>query len=268
MSRVMLVAALVSAGCMGSNRVPERQRDGVLPLAAVTVQESGSTLELTGITAAGAKVAHLKLFQGPFTMAEDGRAVDGRRLDVDVLGQATHHESEGYRQLQLPFPAARVELSEFLLDPRVRAALDRWGLGFDESTIPTLVSGTVAPAEIAFYGCTYATTDTCNASSCAETVFQGPSDTGCAAHASQQFVCCGNTAKQYAQRFCGYTGTGYANPCGAEGPNGCASCWTGNYNSTCAASSGGGNVNHSCDEWPWQSPATYLYIDGSTTYVF
>lgn len=70
---------------------------------------------------------------GPFREESDTAEVDGRKLDVEVLGQQLLWESGGYSPaLHMPsHPASQNLLSTFLEAPQVKPILEHWLIGFD-----------------------------------------------------------------------------------------------------------------------------------------
>lgn len=197
----------------------------------VRIAETEHELTIIGTGPDGAERGKVHLRTGPFDMQEDGRHVDGRQMDVVVMGQTLRHESEGYHRLSLPFQAAPSlgEVNDFLRDPAVRRALDRWGVGFDDSTLPEpgAIAEPITPSsEVAYSACSF--TRPCGDSNpCVQSWSWKKVGSYCHPVAEQR-VCCGGATGYAGQRRCGYTqeGIGSYNPCGTEGPNGCAPCWT------------------------------------------
>jgi len=224
---VALVTLLVTA-CSSVERDTEARFD-------LQVTETSSELVLVGLQD-GFEIGKVNVHSGRFILEDDGRSVDGRQLQIAVAGDTVRHESEGYAQLTLPLPPVNAsdEFNAFLLDPRVRAALARWQIAFDDTEPPATAQPAAEVAnpdpERTYQACTYATTPQCGATSCVQRPIYEKILAQCQT-GSRQLVCCANTHVG-AERKCGL---GPANPCGAEGPNGCAVCWTTPWSNNCAA---------------------------------
>jgi hypothetical protein len=207
---------ITAIGCSNTAREPTP-----IGIAEVQVTTSSVAITIHGLDARGVRVASARATRGTFTMQEDGRTVDGRRLELDVLGQRATHESEGYRRLELPlFEEDRdAALSDFLRDPRVSIALASWDITFGDGADHRQGE---PPSEIAFdnFCGLYPPTSGCAATSCSET--QARVGVGSCELGYNQYVCCSSIASRV-RRFCGVGGV---NPCGTEGPGGCAVCWT------------------------------------------
>jgi hypothetical protein len=232
MRYLLSLLAIVSA-CSGGTATTSR-----LGIAKVSVTESSDRLQLDALDANGAPIGRLVLTRGTFRMEDDGRLVTGRRMTLDVLGKQAVHESEGYRGLQLPAftqPDQQV-FNDLLGHPEVRVPLERWGVMVEKPRIASVVPP--AAVEQPARGCAYATTASCNASSCAEHDVQRPSWDGKSPcdTAQEQMVCCNNAAHSTAIRKCDF---GTENPCGNEGPNGCAVCWQSSWSTWCSATTNG-----------------------------
>jgi hypothetical protein len=202
----------------------------VEPLFDVDVIEDDSSMTIVAKSETR-EVGKITLVTGPFVMQDDGRPVVGRQLEVIVDGQTVRHESEGYKQLELPvLSSPEHEQHDVLLrDDRVRAALARRGIMFEPRVEPTAVEPVAAPpTEAAYHACTYAPTPQCGATSCIQNTMRFNNGVFCKP-AAYQYICCGGP-KIVAARKCGY---GSFNSCGAEGPGGCAVCWTSSYTSSC-----------------------------------
>jgi hypothetical protein len=221
---VAFVALLVTA-CSSAERGTEASFD-------LQVTETSSELDLVGLKD-GAELGKVHVQLGRFVLEDDGRAVEGRQMQIAVAGETVRHESEGYAALTLPLPPVNApdEVNAFLLDPRVRAALARWQIAFDD-TEPPATAQPVAQGdpERSYLTCSYATTPQCGATSCVQRLIYEKINAQCQT-GSRQLVCCANTHVG-AERKCGL---GPSNPCGAEGPNGCAVCWTTPWTSSCLA---------------------------------
>ena len=144
---VGLVAALLVAGCSKEDQRPgplgAQRASSALAIAAVRAEETASRSSVVAFDAAGGEVGRLELIHGPFTLSEEFREesqaleVDGRKLDVSVLGDRLVWETAGYEPvLQLPaHPAGHGKLAAFLDDPRVKPVLDTWKIGFAGSPL-------------------------------------------------------------------------------------------------------------------------------------
>jgi hypothetical protein len=223
--------------------------EATLELSDVSVTRTGNTLEVRGVGAMGATVAVATLQHGHFTMQDDGREVDGLQMQVDVEGEVVTHESEGFGKLELPlFRHPRQQhLNAFLSDGRVASALASWNVTFE----PPKAQWTDAelaerPSEVAFLtDCRFAPTTQCAASACAgnpQQIYIGGEQ---CVEAEHQYVCCGGT-QVGAERACGYGWYNHANPCGMEGPGGCAVCWSAAFSSYCNVGHGGYWNQQSC----------------------
>src|SRR6516165_6780274 len=138
---VTLVVATVSAvGWAQAATTQEPAGNEALGIAEFQVNETDSTLVIAGLDAQKNRVAQVELKIGRFVMSDgfaEGREgpernVDGRRIDIECLGVKLHHESEGYSQLQLPFPPFReyLPMQVFLADAHISPVLQSQGISF------------------------------------------------------------------------------------------------------------------------------------------
>jgi hypothetical protein len=236
------VMMAVVAGCGGGSE-PQGQSP-LLGIARIDVREDARTLEISGLDAGGARIAHVSLRLGPGVLTDDGREVDGRQMTIEVLGAEVSHHSEGFAELQLPLFGNRshADLNEFLLDPRVQPILARWQITFQDPPRVLDDADAPLPTEVAQSGCTYAPTSSCGATSCAESVWPSDWGNGCS-NMRYQWVCCGGNGFA-AQRAC--TSPSSSSPCGTTGPGGCASCWTFLHGGSCFAYTAGAFGQHTC----------------------
>gem|GEM_PF-5569717 len=210
----------------------------------LTVEDSASTLAITGYAANGDLIARIDLRTGNFYFAEFEREVEGRQLRVDVRGHVATHESAGHRALKLPLftGADGNQINELLLDPRVRPLLSSWQIEINDTRPNPLLVPVERPSDSStpYSSCSYVPTDACRGNgtySCAESSRPEHSSNGdeCIV-AAEQDVCCASTTnggnQQVAIRICGM---GPNNGCGAEGPMGCAVCWSTGWTSFCTA---------------------------------
>lgn len=111
---------------------------GPLGVAKVDVEETPTLTTITGWDPEGREVGRIELVHGLFELSgifvdnSDEPLVMGRRLEVIVLGQRLHWETEGFAPtLGLPtHPDSQWALAAFLEDLRVIPLLERWGIGF------------------------------------------------------------------------------------------------------------------------------------------
>lgn len=248
----LLVLTLAAAGCSGGAETTREQ-------TAYDVRESANQLSIVGRDGQGAEVATLELIVGRFTMQDDGRVVDGRQLHVRANGKEAVHESEGMRPLNLPVGHSTdsTAIDQFLLEPVVKAALSRWQVQLTvqapSAQRPRASAGTEKP----LFGCSYAASSSCGVTSCAEDPHFDAADTTCTVR-TQEYVCCGGS-RTAVERFCGM---GSANPCGAEGPNGCAVCWAASFSNSCDATSDATTYQTWCD-----TGSSFLYATGNYTSI-
>jgi hypothetical protein len=230
LSIVVTISTMVA--CSAAPTSPLSQ--GVFELQ---VNETSNELDMVGL-ADGAEISRAHIRLGGFISQDDGRYVDGLQMEITVAGETITHESEGFGRLMLPPP--HVEgyraFSEFLSDARVREVFARRQITFESTELmqPLALDPADVAAEEPYEACFPAPTTECGATSCTQHAHFFKYQTECSA-AHQQYVCCGNTAKA-AQRECLYTFVGATNPCGTEGPNGCAVCWYHPWSSSCIAS--------------------------------
>jgi hypothetical protein len=245
---LMFVVVAVAGGC--TTQVPDPDFDSPIGVKRVAVEESDSTLAITGYTANGELIAHIDLRTGTFYSDELKREVDGRQLRVEVRGRVAIHESAGHRTLKLPLltGADGAESNELLLDPRVRPLLSSWQIEINDAR-PNPLQVPVAPSgdsSTPYSSCNFMLTLDCmgNGSySCAQAGQNFLIDQQCIWGFAQD-VCCasvanggiGMSAQKAAMRMCGM---GVNNPCGDEGPNGCGTCWSVPWTTSCVASTGG-----------------------------
>lgn len=265
---LVVVIASGAGGCTA--RAPGPAFDSPIGVERLTVEESSSTLSVVGYAADGTPIAHIDLRTGTFYFDELEREVDGRQLRVEVRGHVVTHESAGQRPLRLPLfhGAEGAELNELLLDPRVRAPLASWQIEINDTRPNPLQAPVASPGNpgTPYGACGYAPNPGCagnGAYSCVETpILRGISNQMCAS-GYEQLVCCASTANGGAQtaalRYCGFQleqpgGQQLAgsapragavpldslyNPCGTEGPNGCAICWNVQWTNFCTTSTTG-----------------------------
>ena len=102
-------------------------------------EEVGDQTTLRGLDADGNEVARLDLVHGrfkvtpPFTDEYLTSEVDGRKLDVEALGQKLYWETAGFEPvLHMPaHPPTQWALAAFLADPHAKRILDQWQIGFE-----------------------------------------------------------------------------------------------------------------------------------------
>ena len=248
----LLALTLAAAGCSGGAEPTPQD-------TTYDVEESATRLSIAGRDRQGAEVATLELIVGRFTMQDDGRVVDGRQLHVRANGHEATHESEGMRPLALPVGhlADSAAIDQFLLEPVVKAALARWQVQLTvqapSAQAPRHSAGTEAP----LFACSYSASSSCGVTSCAEDPHFDAADTGCPLR-TQEYVCCGNS-RTAVERFCGM---GAVNPCGAEGPNGCAVCWAAAFSNSCTATSDATTYQTWCD-----TGSSFLWATGNYTSI-
>lgn len=198
------------------------------------IQESTDAISIVGLDRNGNQVARVQFHHGTVVMADDdGRVVDGLQIDATVYGLDWHHDSEGrgIRHLRLMPMAELQRLNDFMVDPRVQAVAARWQIDFVAPAKRTLPVNDV-PEEKAFRGCSHSAGPSCGeysatGASCGE--YDVNVDYYNCVYAVQELRCCaGSGTRTY--RICG---AGWQNPCGPEGPNGCAVCGSGSYGSSC-----------------------------------
>ena len=254
-ARGLFMLTLAAAAC--SSGAPSTSGQ-----ATYDVKESASQLAITGRDPQGAEVATLVLTVGRFTMQDDGRVVDGRQLRVRANGQEAVHESEGMQPIRLPVTDGAVTdgagINQFLLEPVVKAALERWQVSLTleapSAQAPSAQASRTSPAtEAPLYACTYGASALCGMSSCAEDHVIDLAATGCTVQ-TREYVCCG-ASKTAVYRWCGL---GSANPCGVEGPLGCAVCWSYSWTTSCSAYGSGTYYYDSCDPGVGQ----FVYANG------
>jgi hypothetical protein len=215
--KISLCFAAVAAGC-ASQAVVE---PSVSPLGITSVHldENASTLTITAQGETGDVIGRAVLQKGQFALEEDARIVVGRRFDVDVLGKNVHHESEGNATLTLPLTGLGNEVSEFLLDSRVRTPLARWQVTFtepvDSPSQPEVAQGSCpGGAGVPSYNAPCANGGGYSTSTCDQWYITNVE--------TEQWVVCATNVE--AVRHC--TSPGAGTGCGTAGPSGCANCWS------------------------------------------
>jgi hypothetical protein len=153
-----LVASTVAAvGWAQSPTVPEPAGNETLGIAEFQVNETDSSLVIAGLDTRENRTCSVEVKIGRFVMSDgfaEGREgpernVDGRRIDIECLGVKLHHESEGYYQLQLPFPPFReyLPMQLFLADAHVSPVLHSQGISFRYSRANRTTAGTQEVAD-------------------------------------------------------------------------------------------------------------------------
>ena len=243
---LVLCAAGALAACNAESSEPG---NAALGIAEFQATESATELRILGLDAQRKPVAQLTLEKGTFTMdLDDGRAVDGRQLDVTVQGKRVRHQSEGSRALTLPLGrSASTEVGAFLLDPHVAAPLARWGLRFELTSHaePTAATAPTGETPYLLYCDVGVNVDYEGGSPCSRTCTQPPNascgSTGCVqwpdGSVNRQFLCC-NTGHVFIDRSCTFP-YDPANPCGVAGGAGCAVCLSADYSGNNCVVQGG-----------------------------
>ncbi len=121
--------------------IPENREAKAQDLTRVELEETSTMTTVTGWDAQNRQMGRLELLQGRFAMSDlfaadrDSPWVTGRRLKVEALDQTLQWESEGFAPtLSLPaHPASQKALANFLDDRRVKAVLERHGIGFQSN---------------------------------------------------------------------------------------------------------------------------------------
>src|SRR6516162_3759225 len=135
-----VVATVPAVGSAQAPRTREPAGNEALGIAEFQVNETDSSLVIAGLDARESRTCSVEVKIGRFVMSDgfaEGREgpernVDGRRIDIECLGVKLHHESEGYSQLQLPFPPFReyLRMQVFLADAHVSPVLQSQGISF------------------------------------------------------------------------------------------------------------------------------------------
>ena len=252
----LILAIVTVAGC--TTQASETDFNSPIGVKHLSVEESASTLAITGYAANGDQIARIDLRTGTFYFSELGREAEGRQLRVEVRGRVATHESAGQGALRLPLFTGPdgAERNELLLDPRVRTLLSDWQIEINDTRPnPLLVTPPPNNSSIPYRSCAFTPTTDCTgngAYSCAEAdkiyvdEFQG------CHFGVEQNVCCASAANGgkspaasvAAIRICGM---GNRNPCGLEGPLGCAVCWSTTWSTSCTVSTVG-QTTSSCTD--------------------
>lgn len=131
----LLVATLAmacNAATTGSESIPE------LGVARLVVTDTAYETTVRGLDDHDAVIATMTLVHGqfeltgPFVEEYDTPVVDGRKLDVDVLGEKLSWQTAGYTPTlhMPPHPPSAQGLYLFLNAPEVKTVLDRWQIGW------------------------------------------------------------------------------------------------------------------------------------------
>jgi hypothetical protein len=150
MDKVIIGVVCAMAGCgadVGGNPG--------LSIERFEVEETPLRSVVRGLGNDGKEVGRLELVHGRFKLSGifaegyDDPDVDGRKLDVRVLGQALRWETEGFSPtLHMPaHPAGQWAIGAILDDPHVRPILRQWKIGFGnvEETAPRLSQAITSP---------------------------------------------------------------------------------------------------------------------------
>ena len=138
--RGLFAFVAVASGCWtGSDEPALPDGNAKLGIVEFVEEEVGDQTTLRGLDASGNEVARLDLAHGlfkptpPFMEEFTTSEVDGRKLDVDALGQKLFWETAGFEPvLHMPaHPPSRWALAAFLDDPHAKRILDRWQIGFE-----------------------------------------------------------------------------------------------------------------------------------------
>jgi hypothetical protein len=191
-------------------------------------------------------VGDIDLKRGSFFLADENRSVDGLQMKVTVLGKTTTHESEGYQVRHLPaLPGDdHAAFNQFLAFPEVNAALAKFDVSF-KNQLPRVVEAAKPAVEKPYWACNYSWP--VGVTSCSEGYEWSNYGLDCVTDNPE--TGCGTNYVAY-WRKCG---VGYDNPCGNEGPGGCARCWSEPYSSTCSTSaySGDGVCHGNGSDYPF-----------------
>ena len=234
MKKVAIVALLVACSTSPNNEPSKLQ-----------ITESTTGVDIVGLSASGTITTEARLELGRFTIPDDGRLADGRRLTlITTTGVSREHVSEGTGVLILPFPPDQTgELTSFLMEPDVSFALLRWGITFDEttasipvpvsspfggSTAETPYSGGCGPGWVCQIQWSRSSAPYAQCNGCSYPLSQCGGTYSCHQYAGPggqqyQLTACVPT-QQISQRAC--TVPNGATNCGTAGPNGCAVCWS------------------------------------------
>lgn len=201
-----------------------------LGIVRFDVRSTPTRLEIDGLDADGQRVGHLALEIGTFALEEDGRTVYGRRMDVEVIGRAVHHESEGMVPLQLPLLSADElrDVNVFITDPHVYPLLAARGIALEQEVGSPIVdeqpyaAGLNVGCEFCQQSCYYA--PPCGPYSCGQWYDPVNGGTG-------QYICC--PGNNFTERRC--TTFPGSTACGTVGMGGCAVCWSTNHSGYCYA---------------------------------
>jgi hypothetical protein len=152
--RIGAAFVLAVVGCSARPAV-EVAGNPALGIVKFEVEQTQFRSVVRGLSDSGEEVARLALVHGPFRLSRtfadgyDDPSVDGRKLEVNVLGQKLWWETAGYSPtLHLPsHPAGHEALAAFLEDPHVKPILQRWQIGFGpiEDATPRLSQGLTSP---------------------------------------------------------------------------------------------------------------------------
>lgn len=249
---LVLVIIATAGGCTGS--AEKSGFDSPIGVSRIAVAESNSTLAIIGYGVEGDVIARVDLRTGRFYADTFEAEVDGRQLRIDVDGRVATHESAGRQPLKLPLftEAGGAELNELLLDPRVRRVLARWQIHINDARPSSLRVPIASGDSSTPYGsCSFTPTPDCRGNgtySCAQTYKYYLNDIMQCVEGAEQNVCCASIAnggtQRVAMRICGMgprpdMPIPSNNPCGMEGPGGCAVCWTVDWASACSATASG-----------------------------
>jgi hypothetical protein len=244
----LILAIVTVAGC--TTQASEADFNNSIGVKHLTVEESASTLAIAGYTNSGDLIARIDLRTGTFYFNEFEREVEGRQLRVEVRGRVATHESAGQSALRLPLFTGPdgTERNELLLDPRVRTLLSNWQIEINDTRPnPLLVAPPPNGSGMPYRSCAFTPTPDCTgngAYSCAEAdKIYGDEFQGCH-FGVEQNVCCasaanGGVAPAASAASIRVCGMGNRNPCGLEGPRGCAVCWSTTWSTSCTVSTVG-----------------------------
>lgn len=214
---VAACAAALAAGCTDSD---DTAATGARSAVARFEIDEGSALSIVGLDGSGAQVGTLFLDHGRFVDDEDGRELEGTRLELTVGAMTIQHHSEGRAKLDLPAPGPD-EMQSFLLDPRLTDVLARWNVKVHRSEEPILVDPELATdPEVAYDSgapCQFTAGGACGSIDCCQVALGGT-------FYGETRVC--NSSNTWAYRRCTTQGQGYETGCGPAGMNGCAVCWS------------------------------------------
>src|SRR5262245_31241207 len=134
---IRVAGVLAIVGC-GGGSVSEVAGNSALGIVRFVVDESPLRTVVRGLDADNKEVGRLELVHGRFRLSGifaegyDDPNVDGRKLDVSILGQEMRWQTEGFTPtLHMPsHPPDHWKLAAFLDDPHVAPILRRWQIGF------------------------------------------------------------------------------------------------------------------------------------------